>query len=81
MNLNKCYLVFALSINMIRSCLLQYGYSFESETNGCLELYLKGLSIGFACRPFVGFKAIRRRICVDQGYSWSYPKIGHVDQD
>ena len=36
-------------------------------TNGCLELYLKGLSIGIAWRPFVGFKVIRRRICVDQG--------------
>ena len=31
LNLNKCYLVFALSINMIRSCLLRYGYSFEVE--------------------------------------------------
>ena len=25
-------------------------------TNGCLELYLKGLSIGFSWSPFVGFK-------------------------
>ena len=29
LNLNKCYLVFALSMNMIWSCLLQYGYSFK----------------------------------------------------
>ena len=29
LNLNKCYLVFALSMNMIRSCLVQYGYSFK----------------------------------------------------
>ena len=28
--------------------------------------YLKGLSIGIAWRPFVGFKVIRRRICIDQ---------------
>ena len=34
MNLNKCYLVFALSMNVIRSCLLQYGYSFKLENNG-----------------------------------------------
>ena len=27
-------LVSALSMNMIRSCLLQYGYSFKSENNG-----------------------------------------------
>ena len=48
-------------------------------TNGCLELYLKNLSIGFACRPYVGLKVIWRRIWDDQGgYSWSYPKIGHV---
>ena len=34
MNQDKCYLVFALSMNVIRSCLLQYGYSFKSENNG-----------------------------------------------
>ena len=33
LNLNKCYLVFALSMNTIRSCLLQYGYSFKLENN------------------------------------------------
>ena len=33
----------------------------------CLELHLKGLSIGFAWRSFIGFKAISRRLCVDQG--------------
>ena len=31
LNLNKCYLVFALSMNKIGSCLLQYGYSFQTE--------------------------------------------------
>ena len=35
LNLNKCYLVFALSINMIGSCLLQYGYSCKLENNCC----------------------------------------------
>ena len=33
LNLNNCYLVFALSINMIGLCLSQYGYSFK-ENNG-----------------------------------------------
>ena len=40
LNLNKCYLVFALSMNMIGSCLLQYGYSFNSENN-CCSVYMK----------------------------------------
>ena len=43
LNLNNCYLVFALSMNMIRSCLLQYDYSFK-ENNGysiCLNKYLQ----------------------------------------
>ena len=39
MNLNKIYLVFAFSMNMIRSCLLQYGYSFNSENN-CCSVYM-----------------------------------------
>ena len=39
LNLNKCYLVFVLSMNMIRSCLLQYGYSFKSENN-CCSVYM-----------------------------------------
>ena len=29
LNLNNCYLVLALSMNMIGSCLLQYDYSFK----------------------------------------------------
>ena len=33
LNLNNCYLVHALSMNMIGSCLLQYDYSFK-ENNG-----------------------------------------------
>jgi hypothetical protein len=36
LNLNKCYYVLALSMNIIsRSCLLQDSYSFQSENNGC----------------------------------------------
>ena len=39
LNLNKCYLVFALSMNMIGSCLLQYGYSCKLENN-CCSVYM-----------------------------------------
>ena len=31
LNLNICYMVFALSIDMIGLCLSQYGYSFKSR--------------------------------------------------
>src|SRR3954464_11136640 len=35
-NLNKCYLVPVLLLNIISgSCLMQDGYSFMSENNGC----------------------------------------------
>jgi len=44
MNLNKCYLVFALSTNVIRSCLLQYGYSFKLENNG-YSVYMNNTSM------------------------------------
>ena len=37
---NKCYLVIALSINMIGSCLLQYGYSFKSKNKYCCSIYM-----------------------------------------
>ena len=39
LDLNNCYLVFALSINMIGSCLLQYDYSFMSKNN-CSSIYM-----------------------------------------
>ena len=39
LNLSKCYLVFALSMNMIWSCLLQYSYSFKLENN-CCSIYV-----------------------------------------
>ena len=39
LGLNKCYLVFVLSINKIRSCLLQYSYSFKSKNN-CCSIYM-----------------------------------------
>ena len=40
-------LVYALSMNMIRSCLLQYGYSFKSENNGC-SIYMSNIFYGHA---------------------------------
>ena len=40
-------LVPALSMNMIRSCLLQYGYSFKSENNG-YSVYMSNTFYGHA---------------------------------
>ena len=45
-------------------------------TNGCLDLYLKVLSIGFSWSPCVGFKEFMRW---PRCYSRNYPKIGHVE--
>ena len=40
LDLNNCYLVPALSMNIISgSCLMRDGYSFKSENNGCFYLY------------------------------------------
>ena len=38
LNLNNCYLVFALSIDMIGLCLSQYGHSFKE--NNSYSIYL-----------------------------------------
>ena len=46
LNLNNCYLVFALSIDMIGLCLSQYGYSFK-ENNG-YYVYLNNTFNGLA---------------------------------
>src|SRR3954471_21361798 len=43
LNLNKCYYVPALSMNIISgSCLLQDGYSFKLENNGC-SIYMSNI--------------------------------------
>src|SRR6187399_3119602 len=48
MNLNNCYLVPALSMNIISgSCLLRDGYSFKSENNGC-SIYMSNIFYGHA---------------------------------
>ena len=46
LNLNNCYLVFALSIDMIGFCLSQYDYSFK-ENNG-YSVYLNNTFNGLA---------------------------------
>ena len=47
-NLNKCYLVPALSMNIMSgSCLMQDGYSFASENNGC-SFYMNNIFYGHA---------------------------------
>ena len=46
LNINNCYVVFALSIDMIGLCLLQYGYSFK-ENNG-YSIYLNNTFNGLA---------------------------------
>src|SRR4051812_5275168 len=48
MNLNNCYLVPALSMNIISgSCLLRDGYSFKSENDGC-SFYMDNIFYGHA---------------------------------
>src|SRR3954469_24750196 len=48
LNLNKCYYVPALRMNIISgSCLLQDGYSFKLENNGC-SIYMSNIFYGHA---------------------------------
>ena len=43
LNLNNCYLVPALSMNIVSgSCLIRDGYSFKSENNGC-SIYMSDM--------------------------------------
>ena len=43
LNLNNCYLVPALSMNIVSgSCLMRDGYSFKSENNGC-SIYMRDM--------------------------------------
>ena len=46
LNLNNCYLVFALSIDMIGLCLSQYGYSFKE--NNSYSIYVNNTFSGLA---------------------------------
>ena len=48
LDLNNCYLVRALSKNIISgSCLMRDGYSFKSENNGC-SIYMSNIFYGHA---------------------------------
>ena len=48
MNLNNCYLVPALSMNIISgSYLMRDGHSFKSENNGC-SIYMGNIFYGHA---------------------------------
>ena len=48
LDLNNCYLMPALSMNIISgSCLLRDGYSFKSENNGC-SIYMGNIFYGHA---------------------------------
>src|SRR5215203_3652981 len=48
LNLNNCYLVPALSMNIISgSCFMQDGYSFKSENNGC-SIFMNNIFYGHA---------------------------------
>ena len=48
LDLNNCYLVPVLSMNIIsRSCLMRDGYSFKSENNGC-SIYMSNFFYGHA---------------------------------
>jgi hypothetical protein len=48
LNLNKCYYVPVLNMNIISgSCLLQDSYSFKSENNGC-SIYMNNIFYGHA---------------------------------
>ena len=48
LNLNNCYLVPALSMNIVStSCLMRDDYSFKSENNGC-SIYMSDMFYGHA---------------------------------
>ena len=48
LDLNNCYLVPVLSMNIISgSCLIRDGYSFKSENNGC-SIYMSNIFYGHA---------------------------------
>ena len=51
LNLNNCYLVPALSMNIVSgSRLIRDGYSFKSENNGCSYMGLSGKVRGLPTR-------------------------------
>ena len=89
LELNKRYLVFALSINMIGSCLLQYGYSFKSKNN-CCSVYMNKtfyghtlninglLNLDHSVTHIQNIDAKRCKVDNDSAtYLWHY-RLGHI---
>src|SRR3954466_15232400 len=91
LNLNNCYLVPALSMNIISgSCLLRDGYSFKSENNGC-SIYMRDMFYGHAPLKSGLFlmnldssdthihniDAKRIKLNNDSTYMWHY-RLGHI---
>src|SRR3954447_17225674 len=91
LNLNNCYLVPVLIMNIISgSCLLRDGYSFKSENNGC-SIYMSNIFYGHApkmnclflmnldCRDTLVHNIDAKRIKLnnDSTYMWHY-RLGHT---
>jgi hypothetical protein len=91
-NLNNCYLVPALSMNIISgSCLMRDGYSFKSENKGC-SIWMNNIFYGQASlvnglfllnldssdTHIHNIDAKRRKIGNDSTtYLWNY-RLGHI---
>ena len=82
-------LVFALSMNMIRSCLLQYSYLFKSENNG-YSIYMNNTFYGHTPnvngllnpgRSYTHIHSVNTKRCkVDNDsptYLW-HCRLGHI---
>ena len=60
LNLNNCYLVPALSMNIVSgSRLIRDGYSFKSENNGC-SIYMRDMFYGHAPMVMLGIVVISK---------------------
>ncbi|KAK1617800.1 hypothetical protein QYE76_023317 [Lolium multiflorum] len=91
LDLNNCYLVPALSMNIISgSCLMQDGYSFKSENNGC-SIFMNNIFYGHAPEKNGLFllnldssdthvhniDAKRIKLNDNSTYMWHY-RLGHI---
>ena len=91
LDLNNCYLVPALSMNIISgSCLMRDGYSFKSENNGC-SIYMSNIFYGHT--PLMSgifllhldssdthihsIEAKRYKFNNDSAYLWQH-RLGHI---
>ena len=79
LDLNNCYLVPALSMNIISgSCLMRDGYSFKSENNGCF-IYMSNIFYGNA--PLMGGLFLLNLDCSDTHIHNIEAKRCEVDND